>query len=89
TLPGLPPLALAVAQGLLEVTAGMKALIALSAPLPVIAALTAFTGFSILLQNAAFWQKNGLTLFTLAKIACLRAILAFLLCAALEHLPGL
>ena len=88
-LPGMPPMALSVIQCLLEVTAGMKAMISLSVPLPVIAALTAFTGLSILLQNAVFWKKNGLSLFSLAKIACLRAILAFLLCAVLEHLAGL
>ena len=79
-LPGLPPIALAVLQGMLEITVGAKALAALAAPLPLIAALTAFTGFAILLQNAAFWQKNGLTAGDLFGIALLRAALAWLLC---------
>ena len=88
-LPGLPPTALAVIQSLTEITSGMKALIALSVPLPVIAALTAFTGLSILTQNAAFWQKHDLKLPELAKIGFLRAILAFFICAVVEHLAGL
>lgn len=81
-LPGLPPMPTAVLHSLLEVSAGTKALIARGASLPMIAAATGFTGLSILLQNAAFWQKNGLTLGELARIAALRAALAFLLCLA-------
>ena len=80
--------ALATVQCLLEITSGMKSLISLSAP-PLIAALTGFTGFAILLQNAAYWQKSGLTLGALTKIAILRGLLAFLVCAALELLPRL
>ena len=81
-LPGLPPAAVAAAQSLLEVSSGTKALIAQDAPLPAIAACAGFTGLSILLQNASFWQKNGLTLFDLTKIALLRAAIAFVLCLA-------
>ncbi|MBQ9197222.1 MAG: hypothetical protein IJ157_08260 [Clostridia bacterium] len=88
-LPGLPPGMLASLQSLLEITSGMKALTALSAPLPLLAGFTGFTGLSILLQNAAFWQKSGLSLPALMKIALLRAMLAFLLCTALEHLAML
>ena len=80
-LPGLPPLALAAFQGLLEITAGTRALALHGAPLPLIAALTGFTGLSILMQNAAFWQKSGLRFYDLALIALLRAGLAALLCA--------
>lgn len=86
--PALSPGALATVQCLLEITSGMKSLISLSAP-PLIAALTGFTGFAILLQNAAYWQKSGLTLGALTKIAILRGLLAFLVCAALELLPRL
>ena len=81
-LPGLPPMLLAACQGMLEITAGTRALTLLGAPLPLIAALTGFTGLSILMQNAAFWQKSGLRLYDLALIALLRAGLAALLCAA-------
>ena len=81
--------ALATVQCLLEITSGMKSLICLGALLPLIAALTGFTGFAILLQNAAYWQKSGLTLGALTKIAILRGLLAFLVCAALELLSRL
>lgn len=85
-LPGLPPLPAALLHAALEVTGGCQALIALGAPLPLLAALLSFTGLSILLQNAAFWQKHGLGLGKLALMALSRAGIAFGLWAVLESL---
>jgi len=90
-LPRLGPLPRALAQGAAEVTLGCRALTALRpAPpllLPLLAALTAFGGGAILLQNAVFWRKNGLALSTLCGLALLRAGLAFFLCLLLAQLP--
>ena len=72
-LPGLPPLLLALGQSALEVTGGVRALIAQHAPLPLLAAATGFTGLGILLQNAAYWQESGVSLGALTKTALLRA----------------
>lgn len=85
-LPGLPPRAAAVLHSLLEISGGCRALAEAGAPLPLLSALLSFSGLSILLQNAAFWQKNGLGPGTLAALGLLRAALAFLLCAVLVQL---
>ena len=76
----LPPFAAALLHALLEVTGGLHALIALGAPLPLLAGLTGFSGLAILTQNAAYWQPGGLTYADLIKAALLRAGLAALIC---------
>lgn len=80
--PHFPAPALAFLQSLTEVTSGCKSLIALRPPLllPLLCAFTAFSGFSILFQNAAFWGKRGISLRELAFGGLLRAGIAFLLC---------
>ena len=71
--PTLPPLWLSLFQCLLEVASGCKGLTALSLPpfmlLPLLCAATSFGGLSILLQNAAFWGKSGISLQTLLLYA--------------------
>ena len=81
-VPTLSPLPLALLQSIIEVTSGCKSLVAAKPPLllPSLAAATAFSGLSILLQNAAFWGKCNISLQTLLKYALFRATIAFLLC---------
>lgn len=81
-LPTLSPLHLALLQSLLEVTSGCKSLIALNPPflLPILSAFTSFSGLSILLQNAVYWEKHGIPLGKLLFYGLLRGIIAFLLC---------
>ena len=85
-LPRLPGGLLAALQAMLEITGGTRMLCQARAPLPLIAGLTGFTGLSILLQNAAFWQRSGLTLFDLCKTALLRAGLSAALMLALYQI---
>lgn len=86
-LPFLPPQGIAALQCLLEITAGARALLALSpaAPLPVLCAACAFGGLSVQLQNLAFWQRSGLTLSKLVLVRAVHALIAgglcFLACA--------
>ena len=89
--PHLPALPLALLQSAFEVTSGSQSLIA-AAPdclLPLLCFFTAFSGLSILLQNAAFWGKQGVTLTNLTFFGLLRGGIAFLICfAILLCLPG-
>ncbi len=84
----------AALQTVCEVTGGCRALIALPLPrrllVSLLCAATSFGGFSILMQCAAFWQKNGLGVGELLPPALCRAALAFLLCWLMGNcLPGL
>lgn len=90
-LPHLPALPLACLQSLAEVTLGCKSLIAARPPLllPILSACTAFSGLSILLQNAAFWGKKNIALADLALFGIFRAGISFLACfLILLCLPG-
>lgn len=80
--PRLSALPLALLQSLAEVTAGCKSLIAVNPPylLPMICFFTSFSGLSILLQNAAFWGKSGVSLLHLLLFGLLRGAIAFLVC---------
>lgn len=80
--PHLPAPMLSSLQSLTEVTAGCKSLISLrlSSLLPLLCFFTSFSGLSILLQNAAFWGKRGVTLQNLIFFGFLRGGIAFLLC---------
>lgn len=81
-MPHLPTLPLAILQSIAEVTSGCKSLIALSPPhlLPLLSFFTSFSGLSILLQNAAFWGKQGISLPKLIVYGFLRGGIAFLVC---------
>jgi len=83
--PSLPALYRTLIQCLLEVTSGAKQLASLPSPLqlPLLSAFLSFSGLSILLQNAAFWGKHGISPFTLAGMGLLRGCIAFLLCFAI------
>ena len=83
--PHMPPLPLSLLQCFAEVTGGCQGLIALkpSLLLPLLAGCTSFSGLSILLQNAAFWGKQGISLSFLIFFGILRAIIAFLVCTAI------
>ena len=72
-------------QGLMEVTSGAKQLLAFSFPLkmPLLSFLLSFSGVSILLQNAVFWEKQGVSLSFLMICGLLRGIIAFILCTAI------
>ncbi len=80
--PHLPSWGAAALQCALEVTSGVKALIALRTPYtaPLICAACSFGGLSILMQNAAFWQDSGVTLGRLALLRVLHAVLSGCLC---------
>ncbi|MDO5328119.1 MAG: hypothetical protein Q4G00_15605 [Clostridia bacterium] len=80
--PHLPAWGAAALQCALEVTSGVKALIALHTPwtAPLICAACSFGGLSILLQNAAFWQECGVTMGQLALLRALHAALSGCLC---------
>ena len=77
-LPGLPPAVGAALQCILEVTAGIRALIALQGPgtVPLVCAACSFGGLSLLMQNAAFWQESGVTMSRLLLLRLLHAALA-------------
>ena len=80
--PHLPALPLALLQSLSEVTLGCKSLIAAQPPLllPLICFFTAFSGFSILLQNAAFFSNHSISLKNLIVYGLFRGTISFLLC---------
>lgn len=81
-MPLLPPLPLAVLQSFTEVTSGSKSLIRLSPPclLPLLAFFTSVNGLSILLQNALYWGKHGISLSKLLFFGILRGAVSFLIC---------
>lgn len=81
-LPGLPPETQAALQCALEVTGGVKSVIALQTPFsaPLACAAVSFGGLSLLAQNAAFWQDNGVSLGHLALLRLLHALLSGALC---------
>ena len=92
--PNLPDWAAAALQCALEVTGGVKALIGLGNPyaIPLICAACSFGGLSILLQNAAFWQKSGVSIGKLLLLRMAHASISFALCLALkavgwQHMP--
>ena len=89
-LPRLPALPRAIAQCLLEVTSGCRSLIGLSLPrallLPLLSAFTSLGGAAILLQNAAFWQRHGLSFPRLLLLALPRAGIAFWVCIIAVHM---
>ena len=77
-------------QCALEVTAGVKAILGLNMPFPapLICAACSFGGLSLLLQNAAFWQDSGVTVWQLALLRTLHGLLSGALCyIALTLLP--
>ena len=80
--PFLPPLPLALLQSFAEVTSGSKSLIRLAPPclLPLLCFFTSMNGLSILLQNAAYWGKHGISLSKLLFFGIFRGAVAFLLC---------
>ena len=82
--PSLPREASAALQCALEVTAGVKRLIAL--PLPhreaAVCAACSAGGLSLLMQNAAFWQDGGVAPRQLLLLRLLHALLSYLLCRA-------
>lgn len=82
--PRLPAWAGAGIQCALEVTAGVKSLIALRTPfaVPLSCAACSFGGLSILLQNAAFWQESGVKPAQLLLLRLVHAALSGLLCGA-------
>ena len=80
--PRLPSWAAAGMQCALEVTAGVRALIALNTPYtaPLICAACSFGGLSILLQNAVFWQESGVTALQLLGLRLAHSVLSGCLC---------
>ena len=78
--PHLPALPLALLQSIAEVTLGCKSLIAAKPLLllPLLCACTAFSGLSILLQNASFWEKRGIPLTDLILFGIFRAAISFI-----------
>jgi hypothetical protein len=83
--PGLPSAAAAMLQCTLEVTAGVRALIALSLPHTpaLVCAACSVGGLSLLLQNASFWQESGVSLGKLCLLRLGHALFAFLICLVL------
>ncbi|MBE5787286.1 MAG: hypothetical protein E7324_07065 [Clostridiales bacterium] len=83
-LPGWAALAL---QCALEVTGGVEALIAAHPPMmaPLVCGACSFGGLSILLQNAAFWQRAGLRMGQLLGVRILHGMISFLVCLMLEN----
>ena len=89
-LPGLPAEMQAFLQCALEVTGGVKSIIALHTPCaaPLICGVVSFGGLSLLTQNAAFWQDSGVGIGRLALLRLLHAALSAVLCvAAVALLP--
>ena len=87
-LPGLSPAAGALAQCCLEVTAGVRAVIALNAPHTpaLVCAACSFGGLSLLMQNAAFWQDSGVSLSRLFLLRACHALLSGGLCLILTRM---
>ena len=83
-LPGLPQSAAAALQCALEVTAGVKSLIALGLPHleALICAACSLGGLSLLMQNAAFWQESGIKPWQLLLLRLLHALISYGLCRA-------
>ena len=83
-LPGLPPEARAALQCALEVTGGVKSIIALETPCaaPLICAACSFGGLSLLAQNAAFWQDSSVDIGKLALLRLAHALVSDVLCQA-------
>ncbi len=83
--PRLPILASAALQCTLEVTGGVQALIRAGSPHPVslVCAACSFGGFSVMLQNAVFWQESGVSMMHLFLLRIGHALLSFVLCFAL------
>lgn len=90
-LPALSPDVSAGLQCLLEITAGVKALIARGSPftVPLACAACSFGGLSLLMQNAAFWQEGGVGMGTLCLLRALHGVLSGTLCFLALQLPGL
>ena len=86
--PMLPDEAAAALQCALEVTGGVRALISLELPhtVPLVCAACSFGSLSILLQNAAFWQKSGVDMGRLLLLRIAHALLSFVLCLAMSAL---
>lgn len=80
-LPGLPGWAAVLLQCILEISAGSQALIALNPPflLPFLSAACSFAGFSILMQNAAYWRECGVNLRNLIHLRFRHAAFSFFL----------
>ncbi|MBR5111369.1 MAG: hypothetical protein IK099_14415 [Clostridia bacterium] len=83
-LPGLAPAFQAALQCALEVTGGVKSIIALQTPFtaPLVCAAVSFGGLSLLAQNAAFWQDSGVGMGRLALLRLFHALLSGALCRA-------
>ena len=81
-LPGLPAEIQAALQCALEVTGGVKSIVALGTPFsaPLVCAAVSFGGLSLLAQNAAFWQESGVGLGRLALLRLAHALLSGGLC---------
>ncbi len=94
-LPGAPDGILAGLQAFLEVTAGCSRLLSLAMPqaLPalrpaLLCAAASFGGMSILLQNYAFLQQDGVPLAFLLLGRLCHGFLSFCLCLLLSPLAG-
>lgn len=86
-LPHLPGKAAALLQCLMEITGGIPSLLPYGPSLPFLCALLSFGGFSVLMQNLAFWKEKGVTALQLTGIRLLHGLLSFLLCYFLQFLP--
>ena len=82
--PSLPPEIRTALQCALEVTGGVKSIIALQTPhdAPLICAACSFGGLSLLAQNAAFWQDSGVGMGKLALLRLGHAAVSGALCQA-------
>lgn len=85
--PLIPPFLSALLQSLAEVTGGTKQMISLSAPLPLLCGILSFGGFSILMQNLAYWKEKGISAPQLAILRLLHGLLSALLCFFLQNIP--
>ena len=84
-LPFLPPAGAAALQCALEVTGGVRAIVALGLPRPApwVCAACSFGGLSLLMQNAALWREAGVGIGQLLGLRLLHALAAFALCGLL------
>lgn len=82
----LPPLAQGALTGLVEMTAGCRALSAAASPLslPLAAALITLGGACILCQEMTFLSPVGIKLLPFLAVKAAQAILTFALCLALS-----